>query len=446
MLVQSVQEAIKNLLKLKTAVWERFIFRLYSKEFPSRGTSGIEPGSSDEKTKSYSFLQRMKFYWRRVISGPFTGEFGERLQRLREMVTKGDKVLRMFKTNLHEIAHLNPSAPDFSHEIFIKKVVELFDPLREIVGLRLDGLLGMYDRNFTDGTIKKFYEEIRDFESRCSNLSSRIKAIDISIIKTFQEVCNKLINSINEIEAKISDYRFQIENKMDAWLAQVNEEYKRNMLKWTIVISLLFVGIFNADSFKIYKHLAVDLKTQAAVIQKAAEMGVRVQKASGNDLNIIEHAIRDGKLDEARKEAIQFSAKLEGDFGSCGAKDKADGVKKIKSEVEGLDLKNISQAKESLKGKMGEMTELYVDLQKECVDYQLKGLTSLDLPLGWATDWSKLKTSLKEQKSWDDKLLILVKKIGGLLITAFLITFGAPFWNDILSALMGIKNVALSRK
>jgi cytochrome c oxidase assembly factor CtaG len=36
---------------------------------------------------------------------------------------------------------------------------------------------------------------------------------------------------------------------------------------------------------------------------------------------------------------------------------------------------------------------------------------------------------------------IVIKKLGGLLMTAFLITFGAPFWNDILNALVGVKNI-----
>ena len=35
---------------------------------------------------------------------------------------------------------------------------------------------------------------------------------------------------------------------------------------------------------------------------------------------------------------------------------------------------------------------------------------------------------------------------GGLSLTCFLITFGAPFWKDVMNSLVGIKKTVFSRQ
>ncbi len=65
MLVQSVQESLKNLSKLKTGVWKRFFVNLYKKNF-----SPIEDRKEKiPDTKSTLFRKRKR------ISGKFIGEF-----------------------------------------------------------------------------------------------------------------------------------------------------------------------------------------------------------------------------------------------------------------------------------------------------------------------------------------------------------------------------------
>jgi hypothetical protein len=186
----------------------------------------------------------------------------------------------------------------------------------------------------------------------------------------------------------------------------------------------------------------VDSKAQTAVVQKAAEATAKIQKTKADELNEIEKAITENDVGKAKEKGIQFATTMQGDFEIYGAKDKAEKAKGIKVEIEKFDPK----AKGSLKEKVGELTQLYVDLQKESVAYQLKGFTSLDLPLGWTADCKKLTSEWNEGSTVGQKILIILKKVGGLLMTAFLITFGAPFWNDILSALMGVKNLTSKKK
>lgn len=59
----------------------------------------------------------------------------------------------------------------------------------------------------------------------------------------------------------------------------------------------------------------------------------------------------------------------------------------------------------------------------ECVD----GIEELGIPLGW--------TEATAPRGWD-----IPAKIGGLLVTAFMLTLGAPFWFDLLSKVSRLRS------
>ena len=73
-------------------------------------------------------------------------------------------------------------------------------------------------------------------------------------------------------------------------------------------------------------------------------------------------------------------------------------------------------------------------LHKTAMEIQVRGIATLELPLGWQEDLSLLK----EKRQWEFVWSLLVK-LGGLVLTSFLISFGATFWNDILAALLRFK-------
>ena len=83
-----------------------------------------------------------------------------------------------------------------------------------------------------------------------------------------------------------------------------------------------------------------------------------------------------------------------------------------------------------------------MELQKKSFDYQLEGLYATNLPLGWVDDWKDFRSTVTDG---NQRLILIFKKIGGLAITIFLITFGAPFWNDILNALVGITRTTFKK-
>lgn len=62
-------------------------------------------------------------------------------------------------------------------------------------------------------------------------------------------------------------------------------------------------------------------------------------------------------------------------------------------------------------------------------------LQSLKLPIGWERQLSPLKTATGEEVFW-----YRVKQVIGLMLTAFAIMLGAPFWFDLLNKFMVIRS------
>jgi len=428
-LVQAIQEALKNALKLKTAVWERFFVNLYQSEFL--------PKEAADKIPDIQY----KYFWNRLGSKDFVGEFNERFQRLKGIVSMADEIIKTLKTTLSEIKNLDPDARDIQDSMPLK-IKPLFDSLNEITGLKLGSLLNIYDR-FNKEKIKDLCRYSEDFLNKNKSFADQIKTLKTREIKEFQDKCEALLRKIDEVEIILSKYKSQIENKIDAWIAQVNEEYRRNMLLWTFMIGCGLVFIFNADSFNIYKYISSDSKVQSALIRQVSETTVKTQKAKADSLNIIESALKQSDVQKAKDEIINLSGNMEKDFAEFNDKPKADETKKLKEETEKFFIKEQDASKKLvfLKDKSGDLSRMYLELQKISVNYQLGRVNSLDLPLGWPCDLGDIK-----DKNGNFPLDLILKKIGGLFLTSILITFGAPFWNDILGTLVGIKGMTLKRR
>ncbi len=437
MIIQAVQQALKNTFKLKTGVWQRFFINIYKREFSP------ELEKEDKPLQEKKPVAKPDSFWKRTWTGEYVGEFDKRLQRLKNIVHKADKIIKTAKATLCELKNLDPDSKNIRDQI-LSKTEPLVDNLEEILGLKLKPLLEIYDK-FCGGKIKNSIDEIEKFFMKYHDLQLRVDILKTREIREFRDDCEKLLNKINEIERLLSDYRFQIEHKIDAWTAQVNEEYTRNMLKWTFFTGMAFVIAFNADSFTLYRYLSVDSKAQEALIQQVTESTVKTQKANAHDLNVIESALREENVDDAKNAILKLSGNLQEDFKVYGKTEKTDKIKELKKKAEKVDSQGDRKQKlKVLKDTSVELSRLYLELQKLSIDYQISRIALLDLPLipvGWIKEIRDFTPKSESVFVW-----FIIKKIGGLTLTTILITFGAPFWNDILSALVGIKSMTLKKR
>lgn len=431
-LVQSFQEGLKNLFKLKTRVWERFFVSLYQMEFSLEVPKEAPTLQKTSEPKSEPSAEKPK-------NKDSVGEFDIRMKRINNVVVRAHDLLKVMKTTLYEIKDIDPKAVDA--KTLLEKVDKFRDALEEVMGLKLDGLLNIYDK-FIKTNISKFYnnKDLTDFLNQYPDLRDKWKGLEASALTDVQKTCSQLLKQILDMERTIGHYRLQIEDKMDSWIAKAEEEYKRNMLKWTVIIGAAFVLIFNADTFNIYKYLSVDSKARTTLVQTVAGTTAKVQKAKPDDLNKIEDALKANDAKEAKKLIGNQLQMLEEDFRTYGIQNKA--IKELKNETEEIDVAKKDEALSRLKNKSGDLSRLYVELQKKSFDYQLEGLYATNLPLGWVDDWKDFRSTVTDG---NQRLILIFKKIGGLAITIFLITFGAPFWNDILNALVGITRTTFKK-
>lgn len=281
--------------------------------------------------------------------------------------------------------------------------------------------------------IRGFYEGIRSLEEQFPAFRRDVEKAEKVAVEGFISKCRQLDDFIQKYEGMLSEYKIQIEKKADAWLAQLNQEYKKNMLKWTVIIGTVLVLAFNADSFNIFRFLLNDSFTRKVISSVASETVVAAHKARAEDLNAIDKAMDGENLSEAASKLTAFLQNIKGDFNALGAAGEV--------EKTALLIKRINKVKTPEKVEIqnlyGETVHLFVALQKATLDDQLQGIAVLDLPLGWGQEGKRWAAAVGPGEIF----LYFCSKIGGLFLTSVLITFGAPFWKDVMNALAGAKKV-----
>jgi hypothetical protein len=105
---------------------------------------------------------------------------------------------------------------------------------------------------------------------------------------------------------------------------------------------------------------------------------------------------------------------------------------KLVMENKPLTQGDFAAVKSEINGAVTRITANYLAFQHALVRNQNVLLHSSGLPLGWTPGrWNSIFTGF-----WSFCL-----KFVGLLITAILISFGAPFWNDVIKSLFGIRSL-----
>ncbi len=291
-------------------------------------------------------------------------------------------------------------------------------------------MLQLYDIN------KK--ESIEGLLEQFKELSNALKDIKYTTPEKVRDTCEELYKTARKLEYKVSAYRIQIENKIDAWLVQLQGEYKKNMLKWTLVISFFTVFSFNADSFSIYQYFNGNPEAQALIETAALEISSPAKTREG-DLNRINESLKKGELDRAKFDIQVLANYLVSQFDELNYSKNYSKAETVLKRTAAMDTSD-EKAQTFLREQMGELTVLYLALQKESIDLRMAQLDSRSMPLGWGADWKTFSES-----GYSISLLLVSKKLFGLLLTVFLVSFGAPFWKNIMNALIGLKTIKSNR-
>lgn len=202
-----------------------------------------------------------------------------------------------------------------------------------------------------------------------------------------QTICKASLEEDSE-EKEVNPLKLKMaQNKMavdfEQMMDRISEQFKRRLQATLFFIGLLIAIIFNADTLQIYRHLSTDPESLVTVMGLADDfannsgMGTYIVSPDGNNLAV-------GPNDTAIFQAFQD----------------------MRSQVSAL-------------------------IQNE--------IQSVRSPLGLGWNIPSSETTVVSKTRWALSS-VSVMKLFGWVITALAISLGSPFWFDMLSRLVNIRN------
>lgn len=205
-----------------------------------------------------------------------------------------------------------------------------------------------------------------------------------ALSEALARIAQALIRLSEGLDGALTPLRTKL-GEVDTWYDTVmqsfEERYTRGMKTWAIVISFLVVAYLNANVFAIYKNISANDVLRSQLVQ------------IGEDLN---------------KASDQPAANTSG---ASNQEQSGDLIKEVKKDLD--------------------------NIQKRMDAYSSFGFE----PLTWEKVSKRLGPSYWFSAGGGDRFIEDLKTLGGWIVMTFLLSVGAPFWQDTLESLFGVKNL-----
>ncbi len=461
--LQIIVEAIKNLLKLRWAVYENFLVEMYKQLFPGVSLREKEALSSRKERSSIgSTLERFKGFQKTINS-----------------LAEDFRKIRAFLLDLEHFLEETPGKDTTSvRSAFVDFRKKLLPLVSSLLVIDFDDVFKLYKKLFSHSSHTVSLEDLKSVQRKCEELLLRISTlpgVEDEILKLKGDML-AIIKELNETFDRVEKFIFHLHTSFslrgETLLRDLENRYVRKINVWTFCIGLAMVFLLNADSIVIYRTLRDAPQVRTAIMKKADLLTTRVDlkpmSASINELSDlaikIENYLEENQrldADSYRKYYRKYKAlylalekyfELYKDLGfdvekrsgkvvpyqpEKGGDDIIGNLKRhLERDVPAKELggERIRAIFDDLGTALFYLTRRYAALQLTTVEMQKRLLRAVELPLGWNSQrFDALISHLEDP-------LVLVTKILGLIITAVLISFGAPFWNDVLNSLLGLKS------
>lgn len=203
----------------------------------------------------------------------------------------------------------------------------------------------------------------------------------------------KIKGGVTAIRTNLNQLEKKIENNYDSTITKIHEQYEHKMRWYTLLGGILLAFLINADIFEIYHSLSKNalarttIASQASVISKQMEL----------------------RLEQYRIDAEK------------GYENRTDLEK---------------ETQENLNAFFEQIDKASLDLG--WTQAAVKKLAKKNPPEDGAANAQSAKTPYLNRLFAKASWLAVLKKLIGLLVSGLLISFGAPFWHDFLSAVTGL--------
>ncbi len=233
-----------------------------------------------------------------------------------------------------------------------------------------------------------------------SEISSYGKSHNLAGLNTWASTLAKgdfqtIVTALSHDSKDLEDFKKKLAEWFDQYMVQVTDWYKRYTRIVVWIVALAVTASLNLDSILISKKLYTDPTLRKEMVDRAIE--------TAKSLNY--DSLNAGR----EKEFLDY----------------------IKTNAPEL----LSYGPDSSKGEPAVRiaAETAGDLLKVKEQYSLflqSNLKTLGIPMGWKSE------TLPPMEEWKFYLW----KLAGLLLTAAALSFGAPFWFDLLVKLVNIRN------
>ncbi|CAG4990536.1 hypothetical protein DYBT9275_00552 [Dyadobacter sp. CECT 9275] len=277
--------------------------------------------------------------------------------------------------------------------------------------------------------------------SNLAKLDAQIQGLASGTLKEILTVISKESKDLDEFRQKLAEW-------FDAYMVQVTDWYKRSTRIVLWVVALAVSVCLNLNSISITKRLYTDPVLRNQMVQKAME-AARDKDYShfekGNEEKFLTYL---GQKDSTLADTVQrIHITSHGDsvvVAACFREYiKSDSIKmESRHWIDTVFINSVKKYHPTfVKSQLTVTATSDLDLlqvKEEYAFFLQNHLTSLGLPIGWK---SVVPESVHGWKVLRVFFTLLAKNLLGWLLTAAALSFGAPFWFDLLVKLVNIRNV-----
>ena len=225
--------------------------------------------------------------------------------------------------------------------------------------------------------LKAARESAKDNPAQLDNGLDELSRAFGTIAASLVRLSSRLDEAVAPLRVKLSE----VETWYDTVTQSFEERYTRGMKTWALVISFILVAYLNASIVDIYKNIV----TNDAVRNQLLQIGEERTKAN-------EQRLASAK---EKREQQEVDATLQ----------------EIRNDTE--------------------------EIRKQIANLSTFGFR----PMTWGAVKERLNVNLWSSVGWFDRRVDDLMTIIGWIIMTFLLSVGAPFWEDILESLFGVKNI-----
>ncbi|MBX7257854.1 MAG: hypothetical protein K1Y02_15945 [Candidatus Hydrogenedentes bacterium] len=222
----------------------------------------------------------------------------------------------------------------------------------------------------------------------------------------------------SQAEGDIGKFRSAVESHFDSAMDRATGWFKRQQQNLALAVSLVVVIGANVDSIAIASKLQSSPQARVKMVELAEKRVAEAQTA--------EELARKKANVEAASVRVETGSATPGESGKGGVR----GAQQDDSRRNRA--KNSARSEEGAKDQYNEAVR-ETQAAVKTLETARADLMSAGLPLGWKGESIRLH----------DWKALLVKAVG-LLISAFALSLGAPFWFDRLKSIMQIRGAGIS--